>query len=58
VLGAVVADALKHRAAIDVTAFERREVDEAAITGLDRLGHDRRGDELCKQKCQGPDHGC
>ncbi len=57
-LRAVVADALEHRAAIDVAAFEGREVDGAAITGFDRLGHDRRGRKLCEQKCQGPDHRC
>ena len=53
---AVVADPLKHRAAGDVAALERPEIDEAAFAGLDRLGDDRGGRELCKQNCQGPDH--
>jgi hypothetical protein len=53
---AVVADPLKHRAASDVAALERAEIDEAAFAGLDRLGDDRGGRELCKQNCQGPDH--
>jgi hypothetical protein len=40
---AVVADPLKHRAASDVAALERAEIDRAAIAHVDRLRADRRG---------------
>jgi hypothetical protein len=52
----IVADPLQQSAAGDVPAFERAEVDDAVLAGLDRLGDDRRSRQLCKQKNQGPDH--
>jgi hypothetical protein len=39
-----------------MSRHSNREVDGAVFGGLDRLGDDRRGGELCEEKCQGPDH--
>ncbi len=53
----VVADSLQDGAAVDVAAFEGREIDGLAAADLDRLGDVRGGEELREQDCDGPDHG-
>jgi hypothetical protein len=43
-LGAVVTDTLNEAAPVDVSAFERLEINSAAISHVDRFGADLRGE--------------
>jgi hypothetical protein len=53
----VVAHPLNEAAAIDIPALERRKIDGAAISHLDRFGANLRGEQVQEQGCCGSDHG-